>query len=678
MVLKTLLLMLCLAVSVNAEVVRIEVQTRTDFLPGKTFGSTGAYEKLTGKLYFAVDPRNSANQIITDIDHAPRNADGKVEFSSDFYMLKPKDPARGNGAVLYEVSNRGNKGMLQFFNFGAGGFGTSNDPKEPADVGDGFLMEQGYTLMWIGWQFDVPMRNDLVRSYVPTARQADGSPIYGLVRSDFVPAEKVQEYAMADRGGQMAYVVADRNHPANTLTVRETPAGARRVIPRDQWEFTPDGRNIRMAAGFEPRKIYEVVYRSENPAVVGLGPAAVRDMISKLKYGSAPELSIAAGTIKRAIGFGFSMSGRFLRTFLYYGYNEDESHRKVFDGVMAHVAGSSRGGYNLRFAQPSRGSDPFANFFYPVDLFPFSDVPQLDPETGRRDGLLAHGTKPEFMPKVMYTNSSHEYWAHVGALLHITVDGKQDVQFMPNVRAYLYTGGHHGVGSFPPTMAANGRQLTNPMDYRWAARKLLLSLDRWATDGVEPPPSAYPRIDNGTLVTPENLKFPKIRSIGEPPIPHKAYRLDYGPDFVAKGIIAQEPPKLGSAFPSLVPQVDADGNDVAGIRMPEVTVPLATYLGWNLYTDDARPAIAVSLLNGSFIPFARTRAEREAAGDSRLSVDERYQNRDHYLGLITQAANDLVSKGYLIQEDVSRIVQQAGTRWDYVISRPAASSGRQD
>ncbi len=662
--------------SLFAEVVRIEVLSRTDMLDGKAFGTVGGYEKLLGTIYFAVDPHNSANQAIVDIDKAPLNADGKVEFSADFHMLRPRDLARGNGVLLHEIVNRGNKMMLQDLNFGSGGFGSANDLNEAADLDDGFLMEQGFTLLWVGWQFNVPMRNDPVRAYLPVARDADGSPIQGLVRSDFVLREKAAEAEIPGRG-QTGYPVADPLDASNVLTVRDTVTGERRLIPRAEWEFGADGQSVQMSAGFEPMKIYEVVYISQDPPVAGLGFAAVRDAVSKLKYGSAPEMSIPQGAFDRVIGFGRSMSGRFLRTLLYYGFNEDESHRKVLDGIIAHVGGSSRGGFNHRFAQPGRGSDPFANFFYPVDVFPFTDVSQVDPATGRRDGLLTHASKPEFLPKVMYTNSSHEYWTHVGALHHISVSGDRDAALMPNVRLYLFTGGQHGVGPFPPRVQ-NGQQLSTPLDYRWASRKLLLSMDRWIAEDVEPPPSAYPRVDNGTLVTPEQLKLPPIPNVGPHPAPHMAYRVDYGPDFLSKGIITQEPPILGSAYPSLVPQADVDGNGLAGVRMPEIAVPLATYMGWNLYNERTGPTHVVAVSNGSFIPFAPTRADRERTGDPRPSVEERYTGRDHYLDLILEAADDLVSEGYLIQDDVPRIVEQAGTRWDYVMSPSAESSESRD
>ena len=295
-----------------------------------------------------------------------------MEFSSDFYLIKPKDPARGNGTVLYEVSNRGGKGMVGFFNFAAGGV----DPQTAEQFGDGFLLEQGFTLLWVGWQFDVPLRDGLVRVYRADRQRGRRPPITGLVRSDFV-----RDRAGAPRRRSPIAITRrmpcrDRNDPATVLTVRDSVEGARRTIPRDQWQFTEDGKSVRMAAGFEPKKIYEVVYRAQDPPVVGVGPAAVRDTISKLKYSGAAELGLPPGAIKRAIAFGISQSGRFLRTYLYYGFNEDESHRKVFDGVMAHVAGGGRGSFNHRFAQPSRDGHPYLNFFYPTDIFPFTDAEQ--------------------------------------------------------------------------------------------------------------------------------------------------------------------------------------------------------------------------------------------------------------------------------------------------------------
>ncbi|PYS05051.1 MAG: hypothetical protein DMG15_14860 [Acidobacteria bacterium] len=660
---KRLILIVLVAVPLRAEVVRIEVKSRLDVLQGKSFGASGAYEKLSGKIYFTVDPRNSANQIITDIEKAPQNASGKVEFSSDFYLIKPKELSRGNGSVLYEVSNRGNKGMLAFFDFASG----STDPQNAQDFGDGFLLEQGFTLLWVGWQFDVPNRDGALRSYIPIAREANGRPIRGLVRSDFEPVEKIFEASLADRG-HMAYAVTDPKDSANILTVRDSADGPRRTIPRDQWEFTADGRGVRLGSGFEPKKIYEVVFRSQDPPIAGLGLAGVRDAISQIKYGSASDLSIPSGSLKRAIAFGASQSARFLRTYLYDGFNEDESHRKIFDGMMIERAAAARGSFNIRFAQPSRDGDPWANFLYPVNFFPFTDTTQQDPETGRRDGLLTHRMKEQFWPKIMYTNSSYEYWGRVASPLHTTIDGKEDQSLQPNVRAYLFAGAQHGPAAFPPPRSV-GQQMSNPLEYRWSMRKLLVSMHLWIADGTEPPPSALPRISEGTLVARDKLRFPKIPNVSVPAAPQTANRADYGPDFVKKGIVTIEPPKLGSAYPTLIPQVDPDGNDIPGIRMPELLVPLATFTGWNLYNDRSGPTNVMATTTGSFIPFARTRVERERSGDARSSIEERYKNKEDYLDRLTKAANELAAKGYLLKEDIPRIVQQAGTRWDWIMSQ---------
>jgi hypothetical protein len=655
--------LMLIAAPVHAEVARIEVKARADVLAGKAFGATGPYEKLTGTIHFAVDPRATVNQIITDIGKAPTNDAGKVEFSSDFYLIKPKDPARANGTVLYEVSNRGGKGMLGFFDRAGG----SLDPQDAEHFGDGFLLERGFTLLWVGWQFDPPTREGLLRVYAPIAREADGRSITGLVRSDFVPIETMKQASLADRD-HMAYRVADPNDAAAVLTVRDSVEGARRTIARSEWQFGEDGRSIRMAAGFESKKIYEVVYRSQDPAVVGVGPAAIRDTISRLKYAGSSELGLPTGAIKRAIAFGISQSGRFLRTYLYYGFNEDEAHRKVFDGVMPHVAGSGRGSFNHRFAQPSRDGHPYLNFFYPTDIFPFTDLPQRDPETGIEDGLLTHATKPPFQPNIFYTNTSYEYWGRAASLIHTAIDGKADAPLPPNVRVYLLTSGQHGVAAFPPSRTI-GQQMNNPLDYRWAMRALLVAMNNWISDGMAPPPSAYPRIDAGTLVTPDKLKFPQLPSVTVATTPHRAYRANYGPDFISKGIVSQEPPKIGSAFPILVPQVDADGNELAGIRVPELAAPLATYTGWNLFNERSGPSNVVSSMQGSFIPLPRTRADREQSNDPRRAVQERYRSRDEYLASVASKANELVGKRYLLADDVARIVEQAGGRWDYVMAR---------
>ena len=653
--LSTLLPSLLLVVtSASAEVIRIEVTARSEVADGKTSGLAGPYERIAGTIYFAVDPNNPANRIITDIGYAPRNVDGKVEFRSDFYLIKPKDISRGNGTLFYEVSTRGGKGMLGYYNNALG----SRNPRTDEEMGDGFLLEQGFTLLWVGWQFDVPLRDGLVRVFPPVATD-NGAPITGLVRSEIIVSEVAYDRSLADRNHQ-AYEVVNPSDLTNVMTVRDTVDGARSVVPRDQWRFArrtdsgeivADRTRVYLAGGFQPGMLYDVGYVAQDPPLVGLGPAAVRDTISHLKYAAAPELSIPVGAIDRAIAWDVSQSGRFLRTFLYHGFNADEAERKAFDGVMAHVAGGGLGSFNHRFAQPSRDGHPFLNTLYPTDIFPFTDVTQTDPETDMRDGLLA-GLKPAHMPKMFHTNSSYEYWGRAASLIHTTLDGAQDSPLMNNVRVYSFAGGQHGPGRFPPRQTS-GQQLSNPNDYSWFLRSLLLAMNRWTTDG--------------DLVSPKDLAFPEIPGVSQPAVPHLTYRAVYGPEFRTRGIVTVDPPEVLSAFPIRVPRVDADGNETGGLMMPEVAVPLATYTGWNNFRAESGPVDVLSSMQGSYIPFPRTRAQREQRGDPRLSIEERYGSRAEYLGRVSDAALALVEDGYLLAGDVSPILTQAGRHWDYLM-----------
>ncbi len=664
---------LCLffpAVVSLAGVASVEVTHRETVLDGKAFGVVGAYERITGTIRFAVDPANPANKIVTDISLAPRNADDEVEFSADFYLLKPADMGRSNGVVLYEVSNRGGKGMLGFFNLAA----RSLDPRQPEHFGDGYLMEEGYTLLWLGWQFDPPLRPELLRLHTPVAT-ADGKPIRGLVRSDFVVSDRVSQHSLADRG-HVPYPSADPAAPENVLTVRDAVDGQRRVIPRERWRFArvengqpvPDKGTVWLEGGFAPHRIYEVVYLAENPALVGLGPVAVRDAVSHLKYEGSEPLGISADAIGRAIAFGISQSGRFLRTFLYYGFNRTEDDRIAFDGVMSHVAGGGRGSFNHRFAQPSRDAHPFMNFFHPTDIFPFTGRTQVDPETGREDGILTHQTQRKYWPNIFYTNSSYEYWGRAASLIHTDVQGSRDIPPFENVRIYLLSGAQHGPGPFPPRFTI-GQQRTNPLDFRWTMRALLQAMHGWVAEGTQPPDSRYPRIADSTLVPPDQLEFPHIPGVNTSARVHRAYRVDYGPRFESEGVVTQEPPAVGRQFPILVPSVDDDGNEVAGIRMPELAVPLATYTGWNLFNEKSGPPHEISSMVGSYIAFPLTRAARQATGDPRRSIEERYASRAEYLGLVAEAGLALVDGRLLLPGDLPAIVRNANSHWEYLMER---------
>ena len=641
-----------------AEVVRIDIEIRDAVAGGKSYGLAGAYERLAGRIHYAVDPVNAANRVIGDIDYAPKNSNGEVEFSADFYLLKPVDADAGNGTVLVDVMNRGRKRILGYFNR----TDAVLEPVTEADLGDGFLMHEGFSVLYVGWQFDVPRQPGFLRVYPPIATNG-GEPLEGLVRSDFVVTEPTYDYSLGDRG-HIPYAVADPEDPRNRLAVRDTPAGERTVIARDRWQFgrLVDGRmvgdptRIYLTTGFEPSRIYEAVFVASDPPIAGLGLAAMRDTVSHLKYDAAEALGFQAGAIERAITFGESQAGRLLRHFLYDGFNVDEQQRMAFDGLIPHLASNATGSFNHRFAQPSRAVD--RSYFYPGDQFPFSDVMQADPATGVEDSLLAKLT-PETTPKVFYTNTSTEYWRLPTALIHSTPDGEQHLPPAETSRIYLFAGTQHVPAQLPETHI-DGLRIGNPNNYRWFLRALLLALNDWITDGTPPPASSYPTREAGTLAELQDIRFPSIPRVRLPSDVSRAYRLDYGPQFVSDGIITNEPPIVHSVFPFLVAQVDEGGNEIAGLRSPELSVPLATYTGWSPFNPISTP--------GSYIPFAITRAEREASGDERPSIEELYDGRAQYLGLVAEVGIELVDAGYVLARDLPAIIKDAGRHWDYLMS----------
>jgi hypothetical protein len=657
--LKRALLVVLFASAAQAALVKLDIKERSDILEGKSFGSTGAYERVIGRAYFAIDPKLAANHAITDIALARTNQDGMVEFSCDIFMLRPRDAAKGNGTVLYEVANRSAKRLLQTFNLAT----DSRDPRKPEEFGDGLLMERGYTLLWLGWQFDLPPNGDL-RLYPPVAEG-----VKGIVRAEMTPEAHVTTMSLGDRNHK-PYPVLNPDDPNLKLTVRDIVEGARTTLDRASWHIEK-GSSVVIASGFEPGRLYELVYTAENPPIAGTGFAVVRDVISWMKYGGEVSAPVPIGTrsldarYQRAIGFGISQSGRYLRTMMYYGFNADEKNRKVFDGLLPVVGAAGRGVFNMRFAQPSRDSSPFTNTLTATDLFPFNDLESTDPVTGKKDGLLTHALAPELRPKIFYLNSSHEYYGRSLALLHTSADGRADAPLAPDSRYYFFAGGQHAVAAFPPKRGGT-QYLPSPTPYTLTFRALLVAMDAWIRDGKQPPASRYPTVASGELVPLAKLKFPAIPGVALPKYPHFAYPSDYGPEFFSKGIATQEPPEIGKPYPVLVPRVDADGTDVSGVRMPEVQAPLATYIGWNFRAAEIGAPDQMFTLVGGMIPFARTKAERMASSDPRPSIEERYPGKDEYLARFDTAAKQLVRDGFLLPEDVAGLVKRGGAEWDYI------------
>ena len=644
-------------------VVSLEIKKQRDFANRMAFGEVGSYQQLEGTVHFAVDPDSPIDAIITDLKRSPRDARGMVCSSADFLIIQPTIPSLGRHRILFDVVNRGNPMALTNINSGTGRL----------DPGTGFLMREGYTVVWCGWQYDVPDVEGISRIDVPEAVTEDGKPIIGKMSVAFQTQSHVQVNTLSDRLHR-PHPTRDVNDPEAVLLVREHESGPSQTIPWDKWSFArlegerviPDDSHVYMESGFEPGKIYEVVYTTIGAPIVGLGLLAPRDLVSFLKNASTEQGNPCAGDIEFAYAFGRSQSAMFLREFLYLGLNQDEENRVVFDGLIPLVAGGGRGTFiNQRFGQPSPG--PKAGM---GGQFPFHDTVQTDPETGLTEGLLACLRAKGNVPKIFFINTSAEYWWGSAALIHTSPDGKRDLQPSENVRVYHYAGNAHIPGKM--TLAevnlsafSLGQHPTNTVDYRPLLRAALVNLDRWVSLGEEPPPSCHPRLDDGTAVSPETIES-TIRAIPGANFPEHlryVYRVDLGPQ-VGEGIVTNVPPVLGKAYPCYVPAVDKDGNELVGIRLPDVTVPLATHAGWNLrHPDHGAPGLMMALA-GSSVPFQATKAERESLADPRPSVEERYPDKNVYLSHVREAAKSLVDQGYLMLEDVEKVMAQSSESYD--------------
>lgn len=643
----------------RAEVTRVEITSRQDVLNGKIFGAAGAYEKLEGKVYFAVDPKNPHNKIITDLDKAPRNKEGKVEFSSDLFILKPKDPSKGNGAAFFDILNRGNIQFFARFNHASK---QSSDPVTEAEYGDGFLMREGFTLVAVGWQFDAKkyLNPKLLGLTAPIATD-NGKPIIGEVSQWFIPNKTDNSFEFTGGSNTRAYPPVDPNDPSYRLTEREGWAASQRLVPRGDWQFareengqvTSDANWLYLKTGFQAGKTYQITYESKDPPVVGLGFAAIRDLASAIKYD--PNAIVHA---QRVLTTGESQTGRFSRQMVYEGFTTDEQNRQAVDAMLIRVGGTSLGPFNDRF-----GTSNDLGVFTETK-FPIRYEVTTDPATGKQDGLGARVPAGQD-PKIFLFDSGSEYWnqGRAAAILHLSTDGKEEIPDPSNERIFYIAGSKHvSPGSWPPADLATQQLPDDPIDYLWVLRALLVHLDAWAGKGVVPPPSLHPSLTDGTLVAQNKIKFPDVPGVQWPYNVPGGYRIDL--------------PGPMSVLPFLVSQVDSDGNDIGGIRVPEESVPLGTYGGWAFRSEHTGAPETLVFYSGSYLPFARTEAERQKNHDPRLSVEERYPSRADYTHRVEEAANKLAEQGYLLQEDVKTIVENAGEHWDWTMSaRTSPGSG---
>jgi Alpha/beta hydrolase domain len=629
-------------------IVEIKVDAVEPFAEGQGFGEAGSYLRIKGVAKGEVDPAAPENKSIVDLDKAPRNARGMVEYETDFFILRPAEPRRASGVLVYEVTNRGRKVILGRLDEAGG---NANDPKSVQDVGLGFTLGRGYSLVWSGWDSGAPRANNGMTARLPPALE-NGEPMLRRIRDEFHIGTRSPGKGDVVR---LNYPAVSTDPRKARLTVRERESDTRTEIPADAWEFI-DNRSIRLlplGTNFAPIKIYEIWYEATGSTVMGVGFAATRDLVAFLRYervdrnGAAnpmiPDGAQRSG-VQHALAFGVSQAGRFLRHFLELGMNDDGHGRRVFDGVLTHVAGAGKVFANHSFAMPGRTATQHEDRLYPENWFPFGNAVTSDPFSGTR-GAILKGRPTD--PLMIEVNTSTEYWQKGASLVHTDPSGRHDAELPSTARAFMIAGTQHGGG--PGTDPSPGPCVNprNPHSASPALRALLVALEQWVTTGMAPPPSRVPSIAQATAVAAEAVAMPKV----------PGFALAPGANQIAAPVDWVDPPaRLDNFYGTRVCAVDADGNEVEGIRLPPIAVPLGTYTGWNVYK--AQPG-ELADRDGSLIPFARTKGDREAAGDPRPSLEERYGSREAYVARFEAAAAALVADRLLLPADAAVYVKAA-------------------
>lgn len=626
-----------LGVPAAAEVTRFELNGPPQpAFAGQEFGGSGRYERLTARATIALDPANGRNAIIADLALAPRNGQGRVEAVAEVVILRPADPSRGNGTLLVEAPNRGRELAGQLYNDG-----PANGLLLDRNAGNGFLLRQGYTLAWVGWQSDIPSgegRGAGLRLETPTA------PVTGPSREEFL-----FENTASPVTARLTYPAASEQ--GATLTVRASFEDPRQTPPDLRFRFVnTQSIEITRPAGFDAAALYEFIYTAKDPAVQGMAFAALRDVAAFLrrdKSGTNPLAVNGRPTVDRAMLHGVSQSGRFVRDYLYLGFNEDERGRQVYDAMLPHIPGTRRSFTNARFAQPGRNPTTHGDRAYPADQFPFTYAETEDHLTGRRDGLLLRCRLTSTCPRIMQTDSEYEFWGARASLLVTDTQGNH-LDLPPDIRAYMLTGHPHFAEASAVANRTDRCELPiNPLHAGAPMRALLVAMEEWVRAGVEPPASRFPMRSQGTLQPAANL-YPAIPGLG--------YRGAHGPAQLVDASVM--PPEVRGQYAVLLPRVDADGNAVGGLRGPALEAPKATYTGWNPRAQGFAPG-ALCTNTGAVLPFAATRAEREGARDPRPSLEERYASPAAYAAAAQAAATRLGVERLLLAEDVAAITAAA-------------------
>ena len=645
------------AISAQAHVTKIHITAKeSPTFGGYSWPGVGQYEKIAGKAFGELDPKDPKNAVIVDLQLAPRNAKGKVEYAFDFYILKPMDLTKGNHKMLYEPPNRGRK-TISALNRGVG----TDDPGSVTDstlLANSFLMPQGYSISFSGWDQGAGTSNAKFNTTItlPVAKNADGSSITG------------PSYEYIVNGGasyELTYPPATLDRSKATLTHRAHLNDVPQIVPASGWQYVADGTEIALlpaGTSFAANDIYEFSYTAKDPTVNGVGFAAVRDWNSWLRYETKDEAGTAnplAGDITRIYTEVSSQPGRLLNDFRYLGFNQAENGKQVFDGMMQWIAAGDGISMNYRWSQPGRTERNRQDHLYVEGRFPFANVTSKDPITGKTDSRYAKCEVTHTCPFAMEIFSANEYWVKAASLMTTDPTGTKDLPDSPFTRIYFMSSMQHGTGN--GAAKGNCQQFQNPLDSQAVQRALFTALDKWVTAVKQPPPSQYPKLSDGTMVKHDQTStgFPVIPGVTYTGLKTTRYLLNYGPKFYTTGIPTINPPVFtppyqdnpanGPIYPSFVPKTDADGNDIAGIRLPEVQVPLATYTGWALRAGAQNNDGCEG--SGQYIPFSKTKADRLESGDPRLSIEERYGNVETYSSLLQNAIDSLVQSGYLLPFD---------------------------
>lgn len=654
-----------IATQATAGVVSVEIKEQRPWIPGREF-KAGQYELLSGIIHYEIDPLAKSSRDIADIRLAPRNARGKVDFHGPFMVLRPFDSARSNGATIFEVANRGST-QMQGVLIDADTFSLIEN--KTREVSRPALFDMGYTFAWAGWQGD--LEADEFGLAVPSAK------VSGPVRATSYLGFRSNGLD----GGPLREIPSCAASPVDAtavLRVHQSFDDPGTVVPRNEWSFArkeksgdvvPDPCAVRLAKPLVKPAVVSVIFQGEAPKVMGLGQAAVRDFVAHLRHPDKPSaLNARPDNARRLIAYGYSQSARFLRDFIYRGFNADERGRPVFDGVLDTASGSGRGSFNHRYAMPGAAGNSVGSVLRAVDLYPFADLPTPDLKGSRREGQLDRARRDRVQPRIFHILNSSEYWARAGSLLQTTTDGRRPLAEAPGTRIYAFAGTPHGPRRHTLFLEKDDRAdypYNDNQDLFLAMPALLVLMDRWLAGGAAPPSSRAPR-HGTTLVRPQELKFPKIPNVEVPLGPPPVYEIGLGPNYASSGIIA-EPPAVGPRYPLLVPQVDEDGNELGSWRGLSVSVPLGTYTAWNY--QDRRLLKGFGLLSGlqgAFIPFPPTKSQREKSGDPRPSIGERYGGIDGYMAAAESAIAAQVSAGFLLPQERDRARFVMRNNWDRV------------